>query len=371
MASKANQMEAGEKSVAYDARSNSPDVAADTMTTREAAIANAPLDMSELEDMSKGLHSRHLQMMALAGATRTGLFLGFGLAVTQAGPIREFLGYTLIGFSAAGAVLAVAEMAALVHLHWITIFGLLMALTNCLFVRIFGELEFRFALLKIAFIFIVNIMAVAIIAGGRRNGEALGLRYWKDTPLCELHGHSRISGRFLGFYTTFTNAPRAFSGIGNISLAATESANARRVIPQAAKRDLLSIAILVNWTVILTTYLRFFYGCKKQGIDRNELPYKSPFQLYFSWACVSLFILVLTTSGWQNFFHGHWNTKSFMSSYFNIPFVLILYFGFRFYNKTKIILDEIPIRALLDIANADPPPPLKPKKEIRKLDFLW
>ncbi|KAI8691261.1 AA-permease domain-containing protein [Fusarium sp. Ph1] len=361
MASKANQMEAGEKSVAYDARSNSPDVAADTMTTREAAIANAPLDMSELEDMSKGLHSRHLQMMALAGATRTGLFLGFGLAVTQAGPIREFLGYTLIGFSAAGAVLAVAEMAAL-GLIFIPTEVVAAAVLMSFWVEV-NNAVFRFALLKIAFIFIVNIMAVAIIAGGRRNGEALGLRYWKDTPLCELHGHSRISGRFLGFYTTFTNAPRAFSGIGNISLAATESANARR--------DLLSIAILVNWTVILTTYLRFFYGCKKQGIDRNELPYKSPFQLYFSWACVSLFILVLTTSGWQNFFHGHWNTKSFMSSYFNIPFVLILYFGFRFYNKTKIILDEIPIRVLLDIANADPPPPLKPKKEIRKLDFLW
>ncbi|KAJ4184134.1 hypothetical protein NW755_009139 [Fusarium falciforme] len=135
-------------------------------------------------------------------------------------------------------------------------------------------------------------------------------------------------------------------------------------------QDLLSIAILVNWTVILTTYLFFFYGCKVQGIDRNELPYRSPFQPYFSWACISLFILILITSGWQNFVHGHWNTKSFMSSYFNIPFVLILYFGFRFYKKTKIILDEIPIRAFLDIANADPPPPLKPK-EIRKLNFLW
>ncbi|KAJ4184133.1 hypothetical protein NW767_012164 [Fusarium falciforme] len=116
MASKANQMEAGEKAVAYDARSNSPDVAAGTMTTHEAAIVNAPLDMSELKDMNKGLHSRHLQMMALAGAIGTGLFLGSGRAVAQAGPIGTFLGYTLIGFSAAGVVLAVAKMAALVPL---------------------------------------------------------------------------------------------------------------------------------------------------------------------------------------------------------------------------------------------------------------
>jgi amino acid transporter len=72
--------------------------------------------MSELEEINKGLQSRHLQMMALAGAIGTGLFLRSGRAVAQAGPLGAFLGYTLIGFSAAGVVLAVAEMAALVPL---------------------------------------------------------------------------------------------------------------------------------------------------------------------------------------------------------------------------------------------------------------
>jgi amino acid transporter len=68
---------------------------------------------------------------------------------------------------------------------WITVFGLLMALTNCLFVRVFGELEFGFALLKIALIFIVNIMAMVIIAGGGPEGETLGFRYWKgESMLC-------------------------------------------------------------------------------------------------------------------------------------------------------------------------------------------
>jgi amino acid transporter len=58
-----------------------------------------------------------------------------------------------------------------------------MALTNCLFVRVFGELEFGFALLKIALIFIVNIMAIVIIAGGGPEGETLGFRYWKGESL--------------------------------------------------------------------------------------------------------------------------------------------------------------------------------------------
>lgn len=106
-------METGEKAVADDARSNSSDIAAGTMATREATITNAPLDISELKDMEEGLHSRHLQIMALAGAIGTSPFLVSGRAVAQAGLIGAFLGYNLIGFSVAGVVLAVAERAAL------------------------------------------------------------------------------------------------------------------------------------------------------------------------------------------------------------------------------------------------------------------
>ncbi|KAL5584200.1 hypothetical protein FOVSG1_013589 [Fusarium oxysporum f. sp. vasinfectum] len=265
-------MESGEKAVAIpDNQSNSSDLAPGVMVTGDTAIENAPIDMSELKEMNKGLQSRHLQMMALAGAIGTGLFLGSGRAVAQAGPVGAFLGYTLIGFSAAGVVLAVAEMAALVPLSggivryaevfvdpalsfangwnlvykglifipteivaaavlmsfwvevnnavWITVFGLLMALTNCLFVRVFGELEFGFALLKIALIFIVNIMAIVIIAGGGPEGETLGFRYWK--------------------------------GIENISLAAAETQNARQVIPQAAKCVFWRILLFYSLTMFL------------------------------------------------------------------------------------------------------------------------
>jgi amino acid transporter len=41
---------------------------------------------------------------------------------------------------------------------WITIFGVLMIISSSLFVRIFGELEFWFAMMKIALIVGLNIM---------------------------------------------------------------------------------------------------------------------------------------------------------------------------------------------------------------------
>lgn len=41
-------------------------------------------------------------------------------------------------------------------------------------------------------------------------------------------------------------------------------------------QDLVSIATLVNWMVICVVYLRFYYGCKRQGIARDELPWAAP-----------------------------------------------------------------------------------------------
>ncbi|CAH0024488.1 unnamed protein product [Clonostachys rhizophaga] len=542
-------MEVAKEASVENVRANSTEVA-----TATVAGHLVPADFSEHHEMKQGLNSRHLQMMALAGAIGTGLFLASGRAVAQAGPLGALMGYTFVGAMAACVVLAVAEMGALIPLSggivryaeifvdpalsfangwnlvykglifipteivaasvlmqfwtdlnsaiWITIFGALMALSNFLFVRVLGELEFGFALMKIALIVIVNVLAIVVVAGGGPKGDVIGFRYWQDPgPFVQYLGIPGSLGRFLGFWTTFNNALYAFSGIENISLAAAEVKNARRVIPQAAKRvfwrvaifysltiflvglvvpstderllrskgaaaspfviaanlagikviphvinaivitsawscgnygmmsyvrylfglaknghapkiftainrfgipyvsvilftlfmalgymttsssastvftwlqDLLSIAILVNWTVILSTYLRFYYACKKQNIDRNELPYKSPFQPYYSWVCLTFFILLLLTSGWQTFLKGRWDTKTFVASYFNIPFVLLLYFGYKFIKKTKIIpLDEVPIRPFLDLALADPSPPLKPKKGLRKLNILW
>lgn len=68
-------------------------------------------------------------------------------------------------------------------------------------------------------------------------------------------------------------------------------------------QDLVSIATLVNWMVICVVYLRFFYGCKKQGISRKELPWAAPFQPYITWISLTLFILLLLTGGFTTFIH--------------------------------------------------------------------
>lgn len=136
--------------------------------------------------------------------------------------------------------------------------------------------------------------------------------------------------------------------------------------------NLVAVAALVNWSIILITYLRFQYGCKAQGIDRQELPWAAPLQPYLSWVSLVAFMLLLLTSGYTTFIKGHWDTEVFISSYINIPIILALYFGYKFAKKTKVIpLKEIEIRTWIQIANDNPEPPAAPKRGLMKFNILW
>jgi amino acid transporter len=127
---------------------------------------------------------------------------------------------------------------------WITIFGVLLIISNSLFVRVYGELEFGFASLKIMLIVGVNIMALVITCGGGPDGHKYGFQYWRNPgPFVEYLGYAGSLGHFMGFYTTFSNAVYAFSGIENISLAAAETQSPRRNIPIAAKRIFWRVSI--------------------------------------------------------------------------------------------------------------------------------
>jgi amino acid transporter len=84
------------------------------------------------------------------------------------------------------------------------------------------------------------------------------------------------------------------------------------------------------------------------------------------------FNLILLTGGFSVFIHGSWNTETFFGAYFNIPLILVLYFGYKFAKKTTIVgLGEMPIRYYIDIANQNPEPKEPPPKGWRKINILW
>ncbi len=56
-------------------------------------------------------------------------------------------------------------------------------------------------------------------------------------------GYTGSLGHFMGFWTTFSNAVYAYSGIEGISMAAAETQAPRRNIPIAAKRIFFRVVI--------------------------------------------------------------------------------------------------------------------------------
>ncbi|GIK00939.1 hypothetical protein Aspvir_004969 [Aspergillus viridinutans] len=512
----------------------------------------------EVHAVRQGLYQRHMQMIALAGTIGTGLFLSSGQALVIAGPLGAFLAYSIVGLAVSSVVLTVGEMGALVPLSgglvryaeyffdpamafangwnqvylysvtlpaeivaasvllefwitvsnalWITVFSVLVLITALVFVRIYGELEFSFAILKILLILGVNILALVITCGGGPDGESIGFRYWRDPgPFVQYLGIKGSLGRFLGFWTSLQNAVFAYSGIQNITIPAAETRSPRQSIPEATRRvlyriflfyvlsmfmiglvvpsndptllhltgtasqspfviaarragikavpsvinavivtsawsagnsyilfgsrilygmaihghapavfkrlnhfsvpyvaiscigsfmclgymslsrsativfqwlrDIVAVATLVDWLIVCIVYLRFHYGCKKQGVDRHkELPWAAPFQPHLTWAALTLFTLLLITGGFSTFIHGHWDTETFIASYINVPIVLGLYFGYKFWKKTRIIaLENIPLVGLIQfyLCHDEVEPEPKPRKGLAKFNILW
>lgn len=78
----------------------SPTAAVDKATTDVESGQVTNLQAAPL----RKLKSRHIQFIALGGTIGTGLFLGIGRALTQAGPLSLLLGYSLTGVAVCAMV---------------------------------------------------------------------------------------------------------------------------------------------------------------------------------------------------------------------------------------------------------------------------
>lgn len=67
----------------------------------------------EDQDLKRGLHQRHISLIALAGAIGTGLFLGLGSSIQTAGPLGALLAYATVGLIVCAVQFALGEVTAL------------------------------------------------------------------------------------------------------------------------------------------------------------------------------------------------------------------------------------------------------------------
>ncbi|KAE8355459.1 amino acid permease/ SLC12A domain-containing protein [Aspergillus coremiiformis] len=258
------------------------------------------------QSLHRGLSQRHVQMIAIAGAIGTGLFLGLGGAIAKGGPLGALLGYIFVGVIVCCIQYALGEVSALMPVTgsfvrhaellvdpawafaigwnvvygaflgvpseiaaavvmiqywtdinaavWVTIFIIVSALVAIALIRVYGEIEFVFALLKLLLVVFVVILGLVIDLGGVPGRPRLGFHHWKEGLFVEYIA-SGAWGRFLGFWAVMTSAVYSFSGVESLAMASAETKNPRHNIPKACRRVFVRITIFYLAAVLVVGML--------------------------------------------------------------------------------------------------------------------
>ncbi|CAI6332418.1 unnamed protein product [Periconia digitata] len=108
-------------------------------------------------------------------------------------------------------------------------------------------------------------------------------------------------------------------------------------------QNLVTVAQLFTWCVICITYLQFRKALALQGVDRNTLDFKSPFQPYTAWAAFAYFALIILFNGFKVFTgptRTHWGPDEltgFFTAYVGILIFFLLYGAWKIIKRTKVV----------------------------------
>ncbi|WVQ81984.1 hypothetical protein IAT38_004111 [Cryptococcus sp. DSM 104549] len=101
--------------------------------------------------------------------------------------------------------------------------------------------------------------------------------------------------------------------------------------------NLSSSAQLLNYVAMCITTIRFRTGLKAQGLSRSSLPWSTRYTVTYTWICLFWLVIIVLTQGWPVFVKGGWNVETFLTCYFGIGFVAVMYPAWKFWHKTKIV----------------------------------
>jgi amino acid transporter len=94
------------------------------------------------------------------------------------------------------------------------------------------------------------------------------------------------------------------------------------------------------WISILSCHIAFMRGMKRQGISRDILPYRSPFQPYLTYYGLSLTVIISLLKGFDSFMP--WSVVGFVTNYLAIPIYVFGFLGYKLIRKTQAVkLSEI------------------------------
>ncbi|KAK3332956.1 amino acid permease/ SLC12A domain-containing protein [Cercophora scortea] len=137
-------------------------------------------------------------------------------------------------------------------------------------------------------------------------------------------------------------------------------------------QNLTTVANLFTWCGICVAYIRFHAALKAQGVDRDTLVFKSPFQPYTAWFALIFFSIVILFSGFTVFIDGNWNASDFIAAYIGVPIFFVLYAFWKVLKRTEwksaVTADLQSGKAALDAEDAHWPD-IKPRNIWERIWF--
>jgi len=258
------------------------------------------MDQQQGETLKRGLKNRHIQLIALGGAVGTGLFLGIAQTIKMAGP-SVLLGYAIGGFIAflimrqlaemvveepvAGSfshfaykywgnfagfasgwnywvlyvLVAMAELTAVgIYIQywwpdvptWVSaaIFFVLINAINMTNVKVYGELEFWFAIIKVVAVVGMILFGGWLLFGGHAGPEAAVSNIWDKGGFFP----NGVSGLVMAMAVIMFS----FGGLELVGITAAEADDPERSIPKATNQVIYRILIFYigSLTVLLSLY---------------------------------------------------------------------------------------------------------------------
>ncbi|WP_298708021.1 amino acid permease [Chitinophaga sp.] len=254
--------------------------------------------------LERGLQNRHIQLIALGGAIGTGLFLGIGPAAVQAGP-SVILGYALAGVIAFFIMRQLGEMVVeepvsgsfshFAYKYWGTFAGfasgwnywvlyILVSMSeltaigiyvqfwwpeiplwasslfffitinalNLSSVKVYGEAEFWFSIVKVVAIIAMIIFGVYLLFSGNGGPQASINNLWNDGgffPKGLLQSDGQ--GNYQGLLAALALIMFSFGGLELIGITAAEADQPEKTIPRATNQVIYRILIFYVGALII------------------------------------------------------------------------------------------------------------------------
>lgn len=254
------------------------------------------MEENKEKELKRGLSNRHIQLIAIGGAVGTGLFLGIGKAAILAGP-SVILGYAIAGIIAffilrqlgemvvdepvsgsfsyfankywgpfAGfasgwnywilyILVSMAELTAIgvyIQFWWPEIplwasslfFFIVINAINLTSVKVYGETEFWFSIIKVSAIIAMIIFGSYLLISGAEGEQATVKNLVNDGGFFPKGWFEQNSdGSYQGLLAALVIIMFSFGGLELVGITAAEAENPEKNIPKATNQVLVRILI--------------------------------------------------------------------------------------------------------------------------------